>query len=146
MNIDEVESGKGLRFLPSGHWTQDVVDKIKELNKEFFDEENPEEITVEYTEEVVRYAKKHGIKPIDGCYYLWLPPNNKHIKYGLSHWHYQQRRVRARRKKLQSKIDTLKKVYESCNPIITKINRGPVHRGTFVLTAIKDSQIHVVYI
>ena len=32
MNIDEVESGKGLRFLPSGHWTQDVVDKIKESN------------------------------------------------------------------------------------------------------------------
>ncbi len=32
MNIDEVESGKGLIFLPSGHWTQDVVDKIKESN------------------------------------------------------------------------------------------------------------------
>lgn len=122
MNIDEVESGKGLRFLPSGHWTQDVVDKIKKLNKEFFDEEIPEEITVEYTEEVVRYAKKHGIKPIDGCYYLLLPPNNKHIKHGLSRWHYQQRRVRARRERNKRFEEKLKNLFP--NGRVSLVIRG----------------------
>lgn len=95
MNIDEVESGKGLRFLPS-------------------------EKTCKSPDEVFNY------------------PGTRH--------ELQQRRVRARRKMLRDRIDTLKKVYKGCNPIITKIERGPVQRGTFVLTAIKDSQIHVVYV
>lgn len=124
MNIDEVESGKGLRFLPS---------------------ENKKEITNEYLIGLVRYAKNAQITPYLNRYILFTD-ENRTIYLGLSRWHYQQRRVRARREKLQGKIDTLKKVYEGCNPIITKINRGPAKRGTFVITAIKDSQIHVVYV
>lgn len=105
MNIDEVESGKGLRFLPS---------------------ENKKEITNEYLIGLVRYAKNAQITPYLNRYILFTD-ENRTIYLGLSRWHYQQRRVRARRERIHKRIDQYKRSYPGCKvQIIIKENRRKV--------------------
>lgn len=88
MNIDEVESGRGLRFLPS---------------------DGPKEITTEYLVELVAYCRKCQITPTRFGYLLMS--KDRDIYLGISRWHYQQRRVRVRRERQQKRIDQYKRSY-----------------------------------
>lgn len=86
MNIDEVESGKGLRFLPS---------------------DEPKKLNTEYIIDLVAYCKRVQIPAARYGYLLIMEDRDMYL--GLSRWHYQQRRVRARREKHQKRIDQIKK-------------------------------------